>query len=110
MKELTMRDKFNAKNAGEKPEAYVGQTITAVALGEYLDTVTDMETGEQLEKPISVIVTKDNHTITSPSTTLNKALHDLIALCEEEKLKEIDIKLAHGTSNAGRKFLTLTLA
>lgn len=110
MNKLTMRDKFNAKNAGEKPEAYVGQTITVVALGEYLDNVTDMETGEQLEKPISVIVTADGHTITSPSTTLNNALHDLQSLCEEEKLKEIAIKIAHGTSNAGRKFLTIMLA
>ena len=110
MKELTMRDKFNAKNAGEKPEAYIGQVITAVALGQFMDNVTDMETGEVTEKPISVIVTKDNHTITTPSATLNKALNDLIALCEEEKLKEIDIKIAHGTSNAGRKFLTIMLA
>lgn len=110
MKTLTMRDKFNAKNAGEKPEAYIGQKLTAVALGDYMDTVTDLETGEALEKPISVIVTADGHTITSPSTTLHNALVDLIALCDEEKLDKIDIKLAHGTSNSGRKFLTLALA
>ena len=110
MRELNMRDRFNAKNGGEKPEAYIGETITVVALGEYTDDVRDLETGEVTAKPISVIVTDDGHTITSPSATLNKAVRDLTDLVADEGLETVDVKLAHGVSNSGRKYLTLLLA
>lgn len=110
MREMTKRDLFNAKVSGEKPESFIGETITVVALGEYNDWVTDIETGEGIEKPISVIVTKDGHIITSPSATLHNAVSDLIDLVNDEKLDEIEIVLAHGVSNSGRKYLTLRLA
>lgn len=110
MKELTKRDLFNAKQAGEKPESFIGEKITVVAIGSYVDNVTDIESGESTEKPISVIVTKDGHIITSPSPTLHNAVNDLADLCADEKLNEIDIVISHGISNSGRKYLTLRLA
>ena len=108
MKNLTAKDKFNAKNNGKSFETILGKKVKIEGCMFYEDNITNKETGE-VQKGIINAVKIDGEIYCSPSQTLHSALESLLEYMAEEKMETCDIKVVNGSSSKGRKFLTIEL-
>lgn len=108
MKNLSAKDKFNAKNNGLNFNLILGKKVKFEGCMFYEDSITNKETGE-IETGIINAVKIDGEMYCSPSKTLHSALESLLEYMAEEKMETCDIKVVNGSSSKGRKFLTIEL-
>ena len=108
MKELSAKDRFNARNNGHSFDAILEKEVTFEGVMFYDDDVTNKETGEIERKTISAVKI-NGEMYCSPSDTLRRALTDLVEYANEEKVDTVQIMIVNGSSSKGRKFLTLNL-
>ena len=98
--ELTKRDLFNARNAGNKIEN--GLTLEVVAVGQFEDTDRD---GKPVK--VSVLKTKEGGVYTTISGTIADSLNDLGDIIADEG--SVTVEVVTKKSSSGREFFQLAI-